>query len=74
MLIVDGVWQKLFTNKYLRGQTLSQVQAKPTYSHFWKGIMGVKEEFFKRAPLIVGDGSTTRFWEDVWLGSMLLAN
>jgi hypothetical protein len=30
MLIEDGVWQDLLTNKYLRGQTISQVQAKPT--------------------------------------------
>jgi hypothetical protein len=36
--------------------------------------MGVKEEFFKRGSFIVGDGSATRFWEDVWLGGMLLAN
>jgi hypothetical protein len=72
MLIEDGVWQELLTNTYLRGQT--QVQAKPTDSPFWKGIMGVKEEFFKRGSFIIGDVLATRFWEGVWLGGTLLAN
>jgi hypothetical protein len=54
--------------KYLRTQTLSQVIAKPTYSPFWKGIMGVKDEFFSRGFLKVGNGQSTRFWEDTWLG------
>jgi hypothetical protein len=42
LLSEEGVWQKLLTNKYLRGKTLSRVQAKPTDSPFWKGIMGPK--------------------------------
>jgi hypothetical protein len=46
---------------------------KPTYSPFWKGIMGVKDEFVKRGSFIIGDGLGTRFWEDVWLGNSSLA-
>jgi hypothetical protein len=42
LLSEEGVWQELLKNKYLRGKTLSQVQAKPTDSPFWKGIMGSK--------------------------------
>ena len=46
LLSEEGVWQELLHNKYLRGKTLSQVQAKPTDSPFWKGLMGVKSDFF----------------------------
>jgi hypothetical protein len=63
LLSEEGVCQELLTNKYLRGETLSQVQAKPTDSPFWKRIMGVKENFFKRGSFIIGDGLGTHFWE-----------
>jgi hypothetical protein len=53
---------------------LFEVQAKPTDSPFWKGLMGVKDEFFKRGSFVIGDGASTRFWEDVWQGSTSLAN
>ena len=35
--------------------------------------MRVKETFFHRVKFIVGDGITTRFWEDTWLGDTPLA-
>jgi hypothetical protein len=41
---------------------------------FWKGLMGVKNEFFNRGSFCVGDGTGTRFWEDTWLGDTSLAN
>jgi hypothetical protein len=67
------VWQELLQNKYIRGKTLSQVQAKPIGSPFWKGIMGVNNDFFNRGSFIVGDGNSTRFWEDVSLGDTPLS-
>jgi hypothetical protein len=73
-MLSEGVWQELLTNKYIRCKTLSQVQAKPTDSPFWKEIMGVKDNFFKCGSFVIGDGSGTRFWEDVWLGNTSLAN
>jgi hypothetical protein len=36
-------WQALLRNKYLTTKTLSQVQAKPNDSHFWKGLLKVKK-------------------------------
>jgi hypothetical protein len=45
LLNEDGVWQELLQNKYLRQKTLSEVKAKPTDSPFWKGLMGVKDDF-----------------------------
>jgi hypothetical protein len=35
--------------------------------------MGVKDDFFQRGSLVVGDGTWTWFWEDAWLGDTPLA-
>jgi hypothetical protein len=64
-----GVWQELLQNKYLKDKTLSQVSVKPTDSQFWKGLMGVKDDFFLRGSMRVENGQNTRFWEDTWLGN-----
>ena len=69
----EGVWQELLKNKYLQNSSLSQVTAKPTDSQFWKGLMGVKENFFSKGKFVVGNGQKTRFWEDNWLGEVPLA-
>lgn len=71
-LMNEGVWEEIIQNKYLKTKTLSQVTAKPTDSPFWKGLMNVKDEFFKRGSLVVGNGQNTRFWEDTWLGDLPL--
>jgi hypothetical protein len=68
------VWQELLHIKYLQKKTLLQVTAKPIDSPFLKGNMGVKEAFFSRGSFVVGDGKSTRFWEDTWLGDNPLAN
>jgi hypothetical protein len=73
LLNEDGVWQELLHNKYLRHKTLSEVEARPIDSPFWKGLMEVKQEFFSRGVFKVGNGSNTRFWEDTWLGKTSLA-
>jgi hypothetical protein len=65
---------KLFNElhkKYLHSKTLSQVSAKPTDS--WKGLMNVKYDFLARGEFVVGNGLSTRFWEDSWLGDKPLA-
>jgi hypothetical protein len=54
MVFEEGVWQELHTDKYLRGKMLSQVQAKPTDSPFWKGIMGLKTISLNVVPLLLG--------------------
>jgi hypothetical protein len=70
----EGVWQELLHNKYLSQKTFSQVQVKPFDSPFWKGLMQVKDDFFAQDHFKLGDGSTFRFWEDVWLGDKTLAH
>ena len=60
----EGMWAQILRNKYLHSKTLAQVTVRPNDSPFWKGLMRVKETFFHRVKLIVGDETTTRFWED----------
>jgi hypothetical protein len=54
ILSKEGVWQEMLTNKYLCGKMLSQVQAKPTDSPFWKGIMGLKTISLNMVPSLLG--------------------
>jgi hypothetical protein len=74
ILSEEGMWQQLLCNKYLKNKTLAQVEVRPTDSPFWKGLMHVKEDFFKRGSFKVGDGQSVRFWEDVWLGDTPLSH
>ena len=64
----EDVWQELLHNKYLNSKKLSQIDAKPSNS-----LMMVKSSFVMRGSFKVGDGQSTRFWEDTWLGDTLLA-
>ena len=36
--------------------------------------MWVKEEFFNRGFYKIGDGLTTSFWEDIWIGDSPLSH
>jgi hypothetical protein len=35
--------------------------------------MEVKDEFLQQGSFVVGNGLSTRFWEDTWLGKKPLA-
>jgi hypothetical protein len=41
----DGLWQSILCNKYLTQHTIGKVQRKSGDSHFWTGLMKVKESF-----------------------------
>uniref|UniRef100_A0A8I7B4Q7 Reverse transcriptase zinc-binding domain-containing protein n=1 Tax=Hordeum vulgare subsp. vulgare TaxID=112509 RepID=A0A8I7B4Q7_HORVV len=69
----EGMWFQILKNKYLHSKTLAQVKVRPEDSPFWKGLMKVKVTFFQRVRFVVGDGASTRFWEDTWLGDTPLA-
>jgi hypothetical protein len=64
----DGLWQQILKKKYLKGKTLSQVVKKAGDSHFWSGLMEVKDLVLLRGRFKVQDGTQARFWEDSWLG------
>jgi hypothetical protein len=68
LLNEDGVWQQMLRKKYLKGKTLSQVEKQKGDSHFWCGLLEVKNMVLQRGRFQVQDGSQTRFWEDLWLG------
>jgi hypothetical protein len=62
------MWQQVLKKKYLKERTLSQVAKKNGDSHFWAGLMEVKDLLLQTGRFRVQDGSLTRFWEDLWLG------
>ncbi|WVZ81603.1 hypothetical protein U9M48_028958 [Paspalum notatum var. saurae] len=50
----DGIWQNLLRNKYLKSKPLGGGIKGPGVSHFWAGLMDVKQ---------------VRFWEHTWCGN-----
>ena len=62
------MWQDLLRNKYLKRETLSKVTYKPGDSHFWSGLMKVKDTFLNLGSFLLHNGEQIRFWEDSWLG------
>ncbi len=64
----DVWWQDILREKYLKGKPLSAVKKKPGISHFWQGIMEIKDLFYKHVTKILGNGKDTLFWEDSWIG------
>jgi hypothetical protein len=72
LLNEDGMWQKLIRRKYLKNNTLSQVTNKPSDSHFWSGLMDIKDHFLSIGRFLVHNGEQIRFCEDVWLGNQKL--
>jgi hypothetical protein len=69
----EGTWVQILRNKYLQSKTLFQVTVRPNDLPFWKGLMRTKAAFFHRTKFIIGNGNSTRFWEDTWLGETPLA-
>jgi intein-encoded DNA endonuclease-like protein len=53
LLNTNGTWQSLLRNKYLRTKTLTQVSSKPTDSHFWRGLMHIKNEVLVKVLLLL---------------------
>ena len=69
LLNEDGIWQTLLRNKYLSSKCLSQVKIKHGDSHFRKGLLKSREVFLGCGTFKIKDGSQTKFWEDIWVGS-----
>jgi hypothetical protein len=68
----DGLWQQVIRNKYLRNKTIGEVQKRATDSHFWKGLLNVKQQVLQLGKFKVQNGKQTRFWEDIWIGNSSL--
>jgi hypothetical protein len=52
---------------YLRSKSLTQVEAKPYDSHFWRGLMHIKDEVLSLDSFVIKDGTKVRLWEDTWI-------
>jgi hypothetical protein len=63
----EGLWQTILRNKYLTSQTIGKVERKPGDSHFWGGLVKVKEAFLRHGLFHLNNGRQIRFWEDRWL-------
>jgi len=70
----DGLWQKILKEKYIKGKPLISIRKKQSDSHFWKGILNVKDMFYKFCRKKVGNGSSTSFWENMWCGDFTVAD
>jgi hypothetical protein len=68
LLYEEGLGQQILKRKYLKNKTLSQVERKKDDSHFWSGLMQVKELVLERGRFKIQNGTQTRFWEDLWNG------
>lgn len=64
----SGWWQDILRDKYLKNKNLAGISVKAGDSHFWQGLMEVKNIFYKFCSKKVGDGENTCFWEDNWIG------
>ena len=53
----EGIWQSLLRNKYLKNQTIAQVEKKAGDSHFWAGLMKVKDTFMSYDSFHLNDGN-----------------
>ncbi|WVZ49806.1 hypothetical protein U9M48_001132 [Paspalum notatum var. saurae] len=53
----DGIWQNLLRAKYLRSKPLGNGTQKPGDSHFWAGLMDVKDEFLGLGSFSIGEGT-----------------
>jgi hypothetical protein len=67
LLNTEGIWQTLLRNKYLHSKVLTQVQAKPYDSHFWRGLTKIKNIVLSCGSFIIRDVTQIRFWEDTWV-------
>jgi len=55
------MWQDLIKNKYLKNETLSQVEKKAGDCHFWAGLMSVKDQFINLGWFRLNNQTQIRF-------------
>jgi hypothetical protein len=53
LLNKEGLWQYILKKKYLKDKTLARVEKKTGDSHFWSGLMDVKNLFLERGQFMV---------------------
>jgi hypothetical protein len=66
----EGLWQQILRNKYCKNYPIGIIERKPGDSHFWSGLMKVKDQFMRFGSFRLNNGQQIRFWEDVWIGTV----
>jgi hypothetical protein len=56
LLNENEVFYSMIKKKYLQSKTLSQVNKRKGGSHFWKGLMDVRDHFLERGRFVVHSG------------------
>ena len=72
LLNEEGLWQEVLRRKYVKDKCLTQIEKRPGDSHFWSGLMVVKDIMLQYGRFKVSSGDQTRFWEDMWAGQQPL--
>jgi hypothetical protein len=62
----------MLRRKYLRTQTIAHEKRKPGDSHFWSGLIRVKNPFVSLGHFKLNNGENIIFWKDKWLGNATL--
>jgi hypothetical protein len=57
----DGLRQTILQNKYLANQTIRKVDKLLGDSHFWSGLMKVKDKFLRFGSFQLNNGTQIRF-------------
>lgn len=74
----EGLWQQLLRDKYLSRKILTAQKTKTGASHFWQGLMEIKDTFFihclEKKKQEMGPTSCfgkTTGWGDLWHNNSL---
>src|SRR3954470_11824764 len=63
----EGIWQTLLYKKYVKSTGLSAVKHRQGDSHFWQGLLKIKNTFLNCCSFQVKGGRDVIFWEDSWI-------
>ncbi|BFG33690.1 hypothetical protein CerSpe_199640 [Prunus speciosa] len=65
----QGLWAKIFEDKYLKGKSIldSSLKGKKGGSSTWKGILHGSDLIKKGLLWRIGKGDTVKFWKDHWI-------
>jgi hypothetical protein len=58
-------WQSIFRRKYIDSKTLFEVVWKSGDSHFWAGVMAIKNVFFRHGTFSIKNGARIRYRKDI---------
>ena len=68
----EGLWQQIVRSKYIKGNPLITFGEKQEDFHFSKGMMSIKDLFYKYCRKIIANGEHTSFLFDTWLDDLPL--